>query len=144
MGFFKRKSAKALSVNPTSRDSEANRKSNGTLSSLASTNGRSIAAKALQSPSLVGGKSNFRSPLTASFGNGIHMPKVDIPRAPDPAVDPAGYLRSIHAVRERCRIVMELAKANQLKHFDVDMTKMDQTVKWVVGIIRVSKAADRA
>lgn len=59
----------------------------------------------------------------------------DVPKSPDPNVDPAAYLRSIHAVRERCMIVYEKARKNELNHFDVDWDKLDQTVKWVQGII---------
>jgi hypothetical protein len=61
----------------------------------------------------------------------------EVPKCPDPNVDPAGYLRSIHAVRERCMIVFEKARKNELNHFDVDWDKFDQTVKWVEQIIRV-------
>jgi Protein of unknown function (DUF1688) len=56
---------------------------------------------------------------------------------PDPKVDPVGYLRSLNAVRERSAVVMEKAKKNELLHFDVDWDKMNQTVKWVLGIIKV-------
>jgi hypothetical protein len=61
----------------------------------------------------------------------------EVPKCPDPNVNPAGYLRSIHAVRERCMIVFEKARKNELNHFDVDWDKFDQTVKWVEQIIRV-------
>ncbi|KAH8796930.1 hypothetical protein F5882DRAFT_287487 [Hyaloscypha sp. PMI_1271] len=64
------------------------------------------------------------------------IPKINLPRAPDPHVDPAGYLRSIGAVRERCLPVLEKAKANQLNHFDVDMSKFDNTTRFVVSIIK--------
>lgn len=60
-----------------------------------------------------------------------------LPKAPDPALDPAGYLRSIHAVRERSRLVLEKAKQNQLKHFTVDMSKFQDTAGYVVSIIKV-------
>jgi hypothetical protein len=59
------------------------------------------------------------------------------PPPPDPHVDAVGYLRSLVAVRERCGLVMNKARSNQLIHFEVDMTKFDQTVKWVLGIIKV-------
>jgi hypothetical protein len=67
-------------------------------------------------------------------------PDDEVPKAPDPNLDAAGYLRSIHSVRERCTLVFEKAKKNDLNHFDVDWDKMDQTVKWVEGIIKVSVA----
>jgi hypothetical protein len=65
------------------------------------------------------------------------MPDVPLPKAPDPNVDPAGYLRSIYAVRERSKLVMEKAKRNQLRHFNVDMSKFSDTAHYVVSIIKV-------
>lgn len=62
---------------------------------------------------------------------------MSLPKAPDPNVDPAGYLKSIYAVRERSQLVLEKAKANQLRHFDVDMSKLGDTAKFVVSIIKV-------
>lgn len=40
-------------------------------------------------------------------------------------------------MRERSRLVLEKAKKNQLKHFDVDMTKFGDTASYVVSIIKV-------
>lgn len=60
-----------------------------------------------------------------------------MPPAPDPALDPAAYLRSIYAVRERTQLVYEKAKANQLRHFNVDMSKFPETAAYVVSIIKV-------
>jgi hypothetical protein len=68
----------------------------------------------------------------------ISIPEVPLPRAPDPALDPAAYLRSIYAVRERTKLVLEKAKANQLKHFTVDMSKFQDTAGYVVSIIKAS------
>jgi hypothetical protein len=65
-------------------------------------------------------------------------PKVDLPRAPDPQLDPAGYLRSLNAVRERCSIVTDKAYRNDLRHFDVDMGKFSDVVTFVANIIKVS------
>lgn len=64
-------------------------------------------------------------------------PDIPLPKAPDPALDPAGYLRSIYSVRERSRLVLEKAKKNQLKHFTVDMSKFQDTAAYVVSIIKV-------
>ena len=61
-----------------------------------------------------------------------------MPKQPDPGLDPAGYLRSIGAVRERCALIHEKAKRNQLNHFDVDMAKFDDCTKFVVSIIKVN------
>jgi hypothetical protein len=66
------------------------------------------------------------------------IPKVEMPKAPDPSVDPAGYLRSIGAVRERSSVVMEKARRNELHHFDVDMGKFADTTRFVVSVIKVS------
>jgi hypothetical protein len=68
------------------------------------------------------------------------MSKIVLPRAPDPNVDPAGYLRSISSVRERCNVVLAKAKKNDLTHFDVDMAKFADATKFVVSIIKVNCA----
>ena len=65
------------------------------------------------------------------------IPDVPIPEPPDPWQDPVAYLRSIHAVRERSRLVLEKAKRNQLRHFEVDMSKFPETASYVVSIIKV-------
>ena len=65
------------------------------------------------------------------------IPDIPLPKAPDPNIDPAGYLRSIYAVRERSRLVLDKAKRNQLRHFNVDMSKFPETASYVVSIIKV-------
>jgi len=65
------------------------------------------------------------------------IPKIEMPKAPDPSVDPAGYLRSIGSVRERCRLVLRKAERNQLRHFEVDMGKFEDTTRFVVSVIKV-------
>jgi len=65
------------------------------------------------------------------------IPDIPLPKAPDPNLDPAGYLRSIYAVRERSRLVLDKAMRNQLRHFTVDMTKFPDTANYVVSIIKV-------
>lgn len=67
----------------------------------------------------------------------VSIPEVPISKPPDPSLDPAAYLRSIHAVRERSRIVLQKARADQLTHFDVDMSKFEATASYVVSIIKV-------
>ena len=69
------------------------------------------------------------------------LPDIPLPKAPDPNLDPAGYLRSIYAVRERSRWVLDKAKRNQLRHFTVDMSKFADTANYVVAIIKVRGAA---
>ncbi|KAL8668808.1 MAG: hypothetical protein Q9168_006577 [Polycauliona sp. 1 TL-2023] len=86
---------------------------------------------------------NPKSPSqTKSNMNGIasfpalSTPNVALPPPPDPARDPAAYLRSIHAVRERSRLVHAKAKRNNLAHFDVDSTKFEETAAYIVSIIK--------
>jgi hypothetical protein len=87
---------------------------------------------------------SLKSPGFPPKANGSSKPMmppvmdVAMPPAPDPALDPAAYLRSIYAVRERCRFVHEKAKRNQLRHFNVDMSKFSETAAYVVSIIKVS------
>lgn len=59
------------------------------------------------------------------------------PPPPDPSTDPVGYLKTLAAVRERSNIIKNKALKDELNHFDVDMSKFSQTVKWVVSIIKV-------
>lgn len=73
------------------------------------------------------------SPITEEFT----FPSITLPRAPDPLLNPAAYLRSIHAVRERSKFILTKAKRNQLNHFNVDMTKFGETARYVVSIIKV-------
>lgn len=77
-----------------------------------------------------------QTPLTP-FSPTHSMPKIDMPKGPDPHLDPAGYLRSLGAVRERSKIVTEKALKNDLKHFDVDMSKFGDVVTFVSQIIKV-------
>lgn len=86
----------------------------------------------LKSP--VSSSANVNGPKTPTAS----IPDIPLPKAPDPALDPAGYLRSIYAVRERSKLVLEKAKKNQLKHFTVDMTKFSDTAGYVVSIIKAS------
>lgn len=83
---------------------------------------------------------SLRSPgFRGSTGRPASIPELPISRPPDPALDPAAYLRSIHAVRERSGIVLDKAKKNQLNHFDVDMSKFKDTASYVVSIIKVRR-----
>lgn len=106
-----------------------NRKSKVDAASVASKDSRTTA--------------NPQSPPPSKTTNGISAfpsistPKIAIPPPPDPARDPAAYLRSIHAVRERSRLVHEKAKRNNLTHFDVDPTKFGETAAYIVSIIKV-------
>ncbi|KXG50110.1 Protein of unknown function DUF1688 [Penicillium griseofulvum] len=85
---------------------------------------------------------SLRSPGYKGSGPPASIPELPIARPPDPALDPAAYLRSIHAVRERSNIVLEKAKRNELSHFDVDMSKFEATASYVVSIIKRDYAPD--
>jgi hypothetical protein len=83
---------------------------------------------------------SLRSPgPTPNGSRPTSFPDVPLPKAPDPTLDPAGYLRSIYAVRERSKLVLEKAKKNQLKHFTVDMSKFHDVASFVVSIIKVGQ-----
>lgn len=64
------------------------------------------------------------------------IPKIDMPKPPDPQLDPVGYLRSLGAVRARSKIVTDKALRNELNHFDVDMSKFGDVVSFVANIIK--------
>ncbi|POR33795.1 Uracil catabolism protein 4 [Tolypocladium paradoxum] len=66
----------------------------------------------------------------------VKLPKVDLPRPPDPQLDPTGYLRSLGAVRERSKIVTDRALRNELNHFDVDLDRFPDVVSFVSGLIK--------
>ncbi|MCJ1305603.1 hypothetical protein MMC08_008418 [Hypocenomyce scalaris] len=123
MGLFTRKGSKA-SIDGDSTASAGTRDSNAGLTPL-------------QSPRATDGSnsSTFTSPS---------IPEVTLPRPPDPALDPAAYLRSIYSVRERSRPILNLAKRNRLTHFDVDMSKFQDTAGYVVAIIKRDYAPDYA
>lgn len=81
---------------------------------------------------------SLRSPGYKGSGLPASIPELSIAKPPDPALDPAAYLRSIHSVRERTSLVLDKAKRNQLNHFDVDLDKFNATASYVVSIIKVS------
>ncbi|KAI9830331.1 MAG: hypothetical protein M1819_005712 [Sarea resinae] len=70
------------------------------------------------------------------------IPDIALPKPPDPVIDPAAYLRSIYAVRERSKFVLEKAKRNKLAHFTVDLDKFSDTATYVVSIIKRDYAPD--
>lgn len=114
MGIFKRKDSKNSSQSETENDSYV------TVNSARTSN------------------TSLRSPGYKGSGPPASIPELPIARPPDPALDPAAYLRSIHAVRERSNIILNKAKKNQLNHFDVDMSKFEATASYVVSIIKVN------
>ncbi|KAF2448639.1 DUF1688-domain-containing protein [Karstenula rhodostoma CBS 690.94] len=101
-------------------------------------------APAGSQPNVSNGSLKSPAPSTANGKSRMSFPDVPLPRAPDPTLDPAAYLRSIYAVRERTRLVLEKARKNQLKHFTVDMDKFQDTATYVVAIIKRDYAPDYA
>lgn len=123
MGIFSRKPKPARSSSKLVSDAQSDRDS---VKSPMSRNNRSSGGTAGSIPT---------TPLTP-FSPAL--PKVDMPKPPDPNLDPAAYLRSLGAVRERSKIVMDKALKGQLSHFNVDMNKFPDVVSFVCGIIKVS------
>ncbi|UPX19849.1 uncharacterized protein EKO05_0010100 [Ascochyta rabiei] len=95
-------------------------------------------------PNSSNGSLRSPGPSTANGSRPTSFPDIPLPRAPDPTLDPAGYLRSIYAVRDRSRLVLDKAKKNQLKHFTVDMTKFTDVASFVVSIVKRDYAPDYA
>ncbi|OXV05401.1 hypothetical protein Egran_06830 [Elaphomyces granulatus] len=85
---------------------------------------------------------SLKSSILKSGGLPASIPEIPIAKPPDPSLDPAAYLRSIHAVRERCTLVLQKAKRNRLNHFDVDMGRFDVVAKYIVSIIKRDFAPD--
>ncbi|KAK7559238.1 hypothetical protein JOL62DRAFT_14836 [Phyllosticta paracitricarpa] len=108
-------------------------------SSSTTSNGSVKPVKSLKHLSVNGTTTNTTTTTTMAMPQ---IPDIPLPKAPDPALDPAGYLRSIYAVRERSRLVLDKAKANQLNHFNVDLSKLSDTAAYVVSIIKRDYAPD--
>lgn len=86
---------------------------------------------------------SMTQPANGSAFNSPSTSDITLPAPPDPKLDPAAYLRSIYAVRERTRYVLSQAKRNRLIHFDVDLSKFRDTAAYVVSIINVRTAPER-
>ncbi|KAI0393459.1 DUF1688-domain-containing protein [Xylariaceae sp. FL0594] len=128
MGLFSRKSRPAKSVTKDSASFDSDNSNSHSNNS----NVRNL--RNIRSPNLNGfSMSGVQSPLSPMTPQ---LPRVNLPKPPDPSLDAAGYLRSLGAVRERCRIVTEKALENRLNHFDVDLDKFPDVVSFVCGIIK--------
>jgi hypothetical protein len=53
-----------------------------------------------------------------------------------PARDAIAWLRTPEAVRERCHALLELAEADRLVHFALDLGRLDDVAGHVAGVIR--------
>ncbi|KAL8865437.1 MAG: hypothetical protein Q9174_006887 [Haloplaca sp. 1 TL-2023] len=114
MGLFNRKGSKAPKDDADSVTSKASRATNSQQSPLPS--GKNMNGSAFAPP-----------PPTLD---------VKLPPPPNPAHDPAAYLRSLNAVRERSKLIHDKAKRNQMNHFDIDPTKFEETAAYLVSIIK--------
>jgi hypothetical protein len=81
------------------------------------------------------------SPTKSSKSSTEKKLSISLPPAPNPELEPAAFLRSIYAVRQRCQLVMEKARKNELIHFDVDTSKFQETARYVVSIIKVCQVS---
>ncbi|KAK3902438.1 hypothetical protein C8A05DRAFT_33849 [Staphylotrichum tortipilum] len=139
MGLFSRRDrAPKAASNPAPTLSSSQSKSSLTSGSSSiitpiNTSTRIMNRTSAGTTSTVGG-GGPGTPLTP-FSPGP-MLSVAMPRSPDPQLDPAGYLRSLGAVRERCKIVTAKAYRDELHHFDVDMRKFPDVVSFVSNIIK--------
>ncbi|EER27774.1 hypothetical protein CPC735_031100 [Coccidioides posadasii C735 delta SOWgp] len=118
MGLFKRRDAKRSAPDEDEQDSFAS------ISSARTSN------------------ASLKAPLSLKSSGSPPIPEIPIAPPPDPNIDPAAYLRSIHSVRQRSKFVMLKAKTNQLNHFDVDLDKFEATAHYVVSIIKRDYAPD--
>jgi hypothetical protein len=147
--LFKRKSskiteqhevvAKNINNNNNNTNINTNNTNNGEDNNGGSpkTSSQTVSSGKFSASMSTAGSLNDQDLMQALATHSFEVPKVDLPAAPNPHTDPARYLRSINAVRERSNIVLRKALDNELKHFDVDLSKLDQTVKWVTSIIKV-------
>lgn len=131
MGLFSRKEKKPK-VDPSINTNPSNVSINSHASSLKSPPGAGAQRNFLNRTSAASTPGTPMSPMSP-----VKLPKIDLPRPPDPQLDPAGYLRSLGAVRERSKIITDKALRNDLKHFDVDMHKFANVVTFVSGLIKV-------
>ena len=113
------------------------KKSSSRTNSVTSDSFGKVGRKGSQA-SIASGSMSITGPRASHNGFPLaSIPAVDLPPAPDPALDPSAYLRSIYAVRERSRFVLEAARKNQLSNFTVDMGKFSDVAEYVVSIIKV-------
>lgn len=133
MGLFSKKPRPAKTVAKLNGDAQSTTSFNSDNDTLKSPT--SIHTSRMGGNRSSGGSSMPPTPLTP-FSPMI--PRVDLPKPPDPNLDPAAYLRSLGSVRERSRIIHDKAMRNKLHHFDVDMNRFPDVVRFVCGIIKVS------
>jgi len=152
MGIFTRKasskgSSTAAGTGPAQFADGISRRSTGGISARSSTQASSsnynygLTANANASTSTSLTTPSIMSPLSGKFPRNSHASLADhfpLPKPPDPDVNPAAYLKSIYAVRERSAKVFDAAQRGRARHFAVDMSKFEETAGYVVSIIKVS------
>lgn len=138
MGLFSRKdkSSKGVTSKPSLTTIQSQVSIESGSSSIKSPSG-TFTSRALNRSSA--GTTHTSAPATPLTPFSPQIPKIDLPKPPDPDLDPAGYLRSLGSVRDRSRVIATKAVKNELHHFDVDMQKFPEVVSFVASIIRVSK-----
>ncbi|KAF7502774.1 hypothetical protein GJ744_005164 [Endocarpon pusillum] len=124
MGLFRKKSPKVSSYSE---------KTNGSLHPRLPLNVEKLSSSVQQS-----GRNSGLGQISPTMS----VPDIPIPKPPDPALNPAAYLKSIHSVRERSKLMMEKATSNSLNHFDVNMDMFQNTANYVVSIIKRDFADD--
>lgn len=136
MGIFSRKdkSTRGVTSKPSLTTVQSQVSLDSGSSSIKSPAG-TFSSRALNRSSA--GTNNTSAPNTPLSPFSPQVPKIDLPKPPDPDLDPAGYLRNLAAVRERSRVITTKAVKNELRHFDVDMRKFPEVVSFVSSIIRV-------
>ncbi|KAK8854985.1 Uracil catabolism protein 4 [Apiospora arundinis] len=136
MGLFSKKPRPAKTVaKPLNGDAHSTTSFNSDLDTLKSpTSPHHTIQSSRMGNRSSGGSSMPPTPLTPF--SPMMIPRVDLPKPPDPNLDPAAYLRSLGAVRERSRIITDKAMRNKLHHFDVDMNRFPDVVRFVCGIIK--------
>jgi len=144
MGLFSRreKAAKPVAESKPSLSTSQSISSLASSSSLKSPVGTTSTRPMNRTSAGTTSTNGLSTPLTP-FSPGLNpSAKLDMPRGPDPQLDPVGYLRSLPAVRERSKIVTDKALKNELHHFDVDMGKFSDVVTFVSNIIKARKKTD--
>lgn len=135
MGLFSRKKSQHRGdMSPAVQPSRSNASLDSGGSSVRSPLGTSMSDNRAS-----GGSTNPSTPMSPFPP--ANIPRIDMPRPPDPQLDPVGYLKSLAAVRERSKIVTDKALRNDLKHFDVDMDMFPHVVSFVARIIKVGDDA---
>ncbi|KUI52693.1 Uracil catabolism protein 4 [Cytospora mali] len=135
MGLFSRKdkSSKGISSKPSLTTVQSQVSIESGSSSIKSPSG-TFTSRALNRSSA--GTNHTSAPQTPLTPFSPQVPKIDLPKPPDPDLDPAGYLKSLGSVRERSRVITSKALKNELNHFDVDMQKFPEVVSFVASIIK--------